>query len=143
GPELAPIAPTRLPDKPVDETTGTASLQSDILLNSIKNLANLPSNRDDILRRRATREAVTSRLMLEGRNLDVITFPARDSRGLTRLDYALRLHSPNDLSMAEEEDGRYSYTVEVRVRVLSSENKLIFTQEKTLADSITQKRLEA
>src|SRR6266436_2749262 len=143
GPEVARISLSLLPDEPVDETTGIVSLQSDILLNSIKNLANLPANRDDILRRRANREAVTSRLMLEGRNLDIITFPARDSRGLTRLDYALRLHSPNDLSMAEEKDGRYSYTVEVRVRVFSSENKLIFTQEKTLADSITKKRLDA
>ncbi len=143
GPEVARISLSLLPDEPVDETTGIVSLQSDILLNSIKNLANLPVNRDDILRRRANREAVTSRLVLEGRNLDIVTFPARDSRGLTRLDYALRLHSPNDLSMAEERDGRYSYSVEIRVRVLSAENKLIFTQQKTLADSITKKRLDS
>ncbi|HYT20784.1 MAG TPA: GWxTD domain-containing protein [Candidatus Polarisedimenticolia bacterium] len=143
GPEVARISLSLLPDEPVDETTGIVSLQSDILLNSIKNLANLPANRDDILRRRANREAVTSRLVLEGHNLDIVTFPARDSRGLTRLDYALRLHSPNDLSMAEERDGRYSYSVEIRVRVLSAENKLIFTQQKTLADSITKKRLDS
>ena len=143
GPEVARISLSLLPDEPVDETTGIVSLQSDILLNSIKNLANLPVNRDDILRRRANREAVTSRLVLEGHNLDIVSFPARDSRGLTRLDYALRLHSPNDLSMAEERDGRYSYSVEIRVRVLSAENKLIFTQQKTLADSITKKRLDS
>src|SRR2546422_936727 len=142
GPEVARISLSLLPDEPVDESTGIVSLESDILLNSIKNLANLPVNRDDILRRRANREAVTSRLLLEGRNLDIVTLPARDSRGLTRLDYALRLHSPSDLSLAEEKDGRYSYTVEVRVRVFSSENKLIFTQEKSLADSITKRRLE-
>ncbi len=143
GPEVTRISLSLLPDEPVDETTGIASLQSDILLNSIKNLANLPTNRDDILRRRTNREAVTSRLVLEGHNLDIITFPARDSRGLTRLDYALRLHSPSDLSMAEEKDGRYSYSVEVRVRVFSAENKLIFTQQKTFADSMTKKRLDA
>src|SRR6266403_72280 len=142
GPEVARISLSLLPDEPVDETTGIVSLESDILLNSIRNLANLPVNRDDILRRRANREAVTSRLVLEGRNLDIVTFPARDSRGLTRLDYALRLHSPSDLSMAEEKDGRYSYSVEVRVRVFSAENKLIFTQHKTLADSMTKKRLD-
>ena len=142
GPEVTRISLSLLPDEPVDETTGIVSLQSDILLNSIKNLANLPTNRDDILWRRANREAVTSRLVLEGHNLDIITFPARDSRGLTRLDYALRLHSPSDLSMAEEKDGRYSYSVEVRVRVFSGENKLIFTQQKSLADSITKKRLD-
>src|SRR5216683_3150989 len=142
GPEVARISLSLLPDEPVDETTGIVSLQSDILLNSIKNLANLPANRDDILRRRANRESVTSRLVLEGHNLDIVTFPARDSRGLTRLDYALRLHSPSDLSMAEENDGRYSYSVEVRVRVFNSENKLIFTQQKSLADSITKRRLD-
>src|SRR5438552_2420001 len=142
GPEVARISLSLLPDEPVDETSGIVSLQSDILLNSIKNLANLPANRDDILRRRANREAVTSRLVLEGRNLDIVTFPARDSRGLTRLDYALRLHNPSDLSLAEEKDGRYSYSVEVRVRVFGPENKLIFTQQKTLADSITTKRLD-
>jgi len=142
GPEVARISLSLLPDEPVDETTGIVSLQSDILLNSIKNLANLPSNRDDILRRRTNRESVTSRLVLEGRNLDIITFPARDSRGMTRLDYALRLRSPSDLSMAEEKDGRYSYSVEVRVRVFSAENKLIFTQQKSLADSMTKKRLD-
>src|SRR6266404_8789102 len=134
GPEVARISLSLLPDEPVDESTGIVSLESDILLNSIKNLANLPVNRDDILRRRANREAVTSRLVLEGHNLDIVTFPARDSRGLTRLDYALRLHSPSDLTMAEEKDGRYSYSLEVRVRVFSPEIKLIFTQQKSLAD---------
>jgi len=142
GPEVARISLSLLPDEPVDETTGIVSLQSDILLNSIKNLANLPANRDDILRRRTNREAVTSRLVLEGRNLDIVTFPARDSRGLTRLDYAVRLRSPSDLSMAEEKDGRFSYSVEVRVGVFSAENKLIFTQQKSLADSMTKKRLD-
>src|SRR5216684_3561100 len=142
GPEVARISLSLLPDEPVDETTGIVSLESDILLNSIKNLANLPANRDDILRRKTNRETVTSRLVLEGRNLDIVTFPARDSRGLTRLDYALRLHSPSDLSMTEEKDGRYSYSVEIRVRVFNSENKLIFAQQKSLSDSMTKKRFD-
>ena len=88
GAEVARVSLSLLPDEPVDETTGIVGLESDILLNNIKNLANLPANRDEINRRRTMRENVTSRLLLEGRNLDIVTFPARDSRGLTRLDYA-------------------------------------------------------
>ncbi len=80
---------------------------------------------------------------LEGRNLDIVTFPARDSHGLTRLDYALRLRSPSDLSMTEENDGSYRYSVEVRVRVFGPGNKLIFTQQKSATDSFTKKRLDA
>src|SRR5207302_280028 len=57
GPEVMRISLSLLPDEPVDETTGIVSLQSDILLNSIKNLANLPTNRDDILRRRTNRRS--------------------------------------------------------------------------------------
>jgi GWxTD domain-containing protein len=139
GPEAARIALTLLPDEPVDGAQ--PSLESDILLGKIKSLANQPSNRDEILRRRSMRESVTTRLLLEGKNLDIVTFPARDSRGLTRLDYAIRLHSPSDLTLTEE-NGRYTYSVEVRVMVYTADNKLIFTQQKALHDSLDKKSLE-
>jgi len=143
GPEVARISLSLLPDEPVDEATGITSLESDILLNSIKNLPNMPANREEINRRRAMRETVTSRIILEGRNLAIITFPARDSRGLTRLDYAVRLQNPSDLSMTQESDGGYRYAVEVRVRVFAPDNKLIFTQQKTVSESISKKHLDS
>jgi GWxTD domain-containing protein len=138
GPEVARIALSLLPDEPIESRP---SLESDILLGKIKSLANQPSNRDEILRRRSMRESVTTRLLLEGKNLDIVTFPARDSRGLTRLDYAIRLHNPSDLALTEE-NGRYSYSLEVRVMVYTAGNKLIFTQQKSVRDSLDKKGLE-
>jgi GWxTD domain-containing protein len=142
GPEVARISLSLLPDEPVDLSSGQRSLGSDVLLDRIKALPNLPESRSEIARRRALKENVTSRLLLGGTNLDIVTFPARDSRGLTRLDYAIRLHNPSDLALAKEDNGRLSYSIEIRVIVFSPENKLIFTQQKTLNDSVEQKTLE-
>jgi GWxTD domain-containing protein len=142
GPEVARISLSLLPDEPVDPT-GSPSLESDLLLAQIKGLANLPSMREDINRRRTMRESVTSRLLLEGSNLDIVTFPMHDSHGLTRLDYAIRLHTPSDLSITDLNDGNYRYSVEVRIIVFAADSsKAIFTQQKTITDTIDKKSLD-
>jgi len=142
GPEVARISLSLLPDEPVDLNSGQRSLESDILLDRIKSLPNLPESRSEIARRRSLKESVTSRFLLDEKRLEIVTFPARDSRGVTRLDYAVRLHSPSDLALTKEDDGRFSYSIEVRVIVFSPENKPIFTQQKTLKESIDKKSLE-
>jgi GWxTD domain-containing protein len=141
GPEVARIAQSLIPDEPID-STGQIGMESDILLAKIRGLANLPSYREDIARRRAMRENVTSRLLLEGNNLDIVTLPVRDSRGLTRLDYAIRLRNPGELALTQENDGRYSYSIEVRVTVFSADNKQIFVQTKEVKDSFNDKGLD-
>lgn len=141
GPEVARISLSLLPDEPVDLSSGQRSLQSDILLNRIKTLPNLPESRSEIVRRRSLRENVSSRLLLEGKNLDIVTFPARDSRGSTRLDYAIRLHNPSDLTLVEQ-NGRFAYSVEVRVIVSTPDNKIVFTQQKALHDSMDKNSME-
>jgi GWxTD domain-containing protein len=142
GSEVAKISLSLLPDEPVDLSDPRPSLESDVLLQKIKGLANLPENRSEILRRRMTRESVSAHMIVQGRNLDIVTLPVRDSRGLTRLDYAIRLHSPSDLSLAVEDGGHYKYAVEVRIRVFSAENRLLFTQQKSVSDSIDKQRFD-
>jgi GWxTD domain-containing protein len=143
GSEVAKISLSLLPDEPVDLSDPRPSLQSDILLQKIRGLANLPENRAEILRRRMSRESVSAHMIVQGRNLEIVTLPVRDSRGLTRLDYAIRLHNPSDLALAVEDGGRYKYAVEVRIRVFSAENRLLFTQQKSVSDSIDKQRFDA
>ena len=143
GSEVARISLSLLPDEPVDLSDPRPSLQSDILLQKIKGLANLPENRSEILGRRMSHESVSARMIVQGRNLDIVTLPVRDSRGLTRLDYAIRLHNASDLSLAVEDGGRYKYAVEVRIRVFSPDNRLLFTQQKSVSDSIDKPRFDA
>jgi GWxTD domain-containing protein len=143
GSEVAKVSLSLLPDEPVDLSDPRPSLQSDILLQKIKGLANLPENRAEILRRRMSRESVSAHMIVQGRNLEIVTLPVRDSRGFTRLDYAIRLHNPSDLTLAVEDGGHYKYAVEVRIRVFSAENRLLFTQQKSVSDSIDKQRFDA
>src|SRR5439155_24964357 len=115
GPEVTSIALSLIPDEPVNLNSDERSLESDVLLEKIKGWANLPENRSEIVRRRTLKESVSAHMILQGQNLDILTLPVRDSRGLTRLDYAIRLLNPADLSLQLEDDSRYTYAVELRV----------------------------
>lgn len=141
GPEVVRVAQSLIPGEPLDPN-GRIGLQSDVMLGIVKNLANQRSTVDELNRHREMIENVTSRLIVDAKNLDLVLLPVRDARGLTRLDYAVRLRDPADLTVTRDEDGHYSYSVEVRVRVFTPEKQLIFTQQKSVSDSFGQRRFD-
>jgi GWxTD domain-containing protein len=136
GAEVARLSLSLLPGEPVDEQNATATMASDLMLAQIKAMGEQPLYRQMIERRQNMLENVSSRLIVEGHNLDIATLPVRDSRGLTRLDYAIRLHNASDLSVSQESNGNYKYALEVRVRVFGADSKLLFTQQRTVMDSL-------
>jgi GWxTD domain-containing protein len=141
GPEVAHLALSLIPGDPVDMSTGQAGLASDVMLGIIKDLANHPITKADLERRRAMLDTVTSRLIVEAQDLEIVTLPVLDSQGLTRLDYAIRLRNPSELTLTEDENNHFRFSVEVRVRVFSTpDNKLIFTQQKSVADNLDSRR---
>lgn len=142
GSEVAHIAQTLLPGEPLDPN-GRISLESDMVLAALRNFANQPANLEQLDSRNALVESVTSRLIVDTNNLDIVLLPVRDDRGLSRLDYAVRLRNPSDLTMTKEEDGRYSYTIEVRVQVsIAGQNGVIFTQEKSVSGVLDKNRFD-
>lgn len=141
GPEVARIAQSLIPGEPLDPY-GRISLQSDVMLGILRNLANQPSNVKELDLHREMIANVTTRLIVDAKSLDIVLLPVRDARGLTRLDYAVRLRNASDLTVTKNPDGRYSYTVEVRVRVFTPDKKLIFTQEKSVSDNFDQRHLD-
>jgi GWxTD domain-containing protein len=140
GGELERESLSLIPGEPVDLQTGQSSLESDTMLSILKSLADQPANRDAINKRWMMREQVTSSIIMEGRNLEIITLPVRDARGLTRVDYAVRLRNPSDLSLSTASDGRYTYSVEVQVRVFGEQNKLVFVQQKPVTETFDKRR---
>jgi hypothetical protein len=113
------------------------------MLSILRNLPNQPSNIDDLNRRREMTESVVSRMIVDSESLDIVLLPIRDERGLTRLDYAVRLGNPRDLSLTKSAEGQeYTYSIEVRVRVYTDDSKLIFTQQRSISDHLDQKHLD-
>ena len=141
GSEVVRVTLTLLPGEPIDRTGAKPSLQSDILLSTIRNLANHPLTKQELDKRRELLATVSARIVVPGQNLAITTFPVRDRQGLTRLDYAIRFRNPSDLSLTERPDGRYQYSVEVRTRVFGPDDKLIFTQQKTVSNTIDKQDL--
>jgi len=133
GREVALTTLSLIPGEPVNINDAETSLQSDVMLNTIKNLANHPFTVDALNLRRSLNESVTHRVVMSGELLNVLTVPLRDAQGDIRLHYAMRLSHPADFGVAESDD-RYYYSIEVSVKVSTSpENKLIFSQERKLS----------
>ena len=144
GPLVAHLSQSLIPNEPIDPSADRPSLQSDAMLATIKGLADNPFTKQDLERRRAMVENVTARLLIPGQNLDIATLPLRDSRGITRLDYAMRFRQASDASLAQRSDGRYAFNLSAQVRVFDSahNNQLIFTQEKRITDVVDSNQLE-
>jgi GWxTD domain-containing protein len=126
--ELARTALTLLPDEPIDTVNATSSMQSDLMLARLHDLANSPLSIEQLNLQRM-RRSVSSSMVVRGDSLGTLVVPVRDSTGATRVDYALRLNKPEDFSLAEA-SGRFSFHIRVRVEVTSKENKPVFTQDR-------------
>jgi len=143
GFEVARISLSLIPGEPVDLSNPQPSLTSDVMLMMLKGLSEQPAYRDDIRRKWMNREQVSTSMILQGHNLDIVLLPVRDERGISRLDYSLALKSPSDLSVAPTKDDRLTYSLQVRVQVFDKDsNKLIFVAQKDLHDTFDKSRFQ-
>lgn len=140
--EVARVSLSLLPDEPVDWQNGQPSLESDVMLATIHDLANNPLVKEQLNRRRELLEGVRSQLIVEGGNLDILTVVLRDASGEPRVHYMLRMHSPSDVTVEKREDDRYHYSVGCRVLVFGENQKLVYTQESTVSGTLDQQEFD-
>ncbi len=142
GADVARVTMSLIPDEPVDMEGGQISLQSDVMLATIRNLANNPLSQEQLANRRRLLEDVTHRLILGPEYLDVLTVPLRDAAGDMNLHYVLRFKKPEDFTVGEASKGGYYYSILAAVKVYSAAGKLIFTDEKKIAREIGKDKFE-
>src|SRR5438094_9913107 len=79
GREVARTTLSLLPDEPVDLDAATSSFTSDVMMCTIRNLANNPFNKEMLDQHRRLLEAVSHRIVITGEFLEVLTAPLVDS----------------------------------------------------------------
>jgi GWxTD domain-containing protein len=141
GEEVAHTTLTLLPDEPVDMKNPRPSMQSDVMMSVIHDLANSPFN-VQALQRKAALMSVTSRLLVGGETLGILAAPLRDADGNVKVHYLLRLRRPEDFALGKGADGVYYFSVECRVQVFGPDDKLIFTQERSLKHTVKPEEVD-
>jgi GWxTD domain-containing protein len=142
GRDVARVTLSLLPDEPVDFQSGTVSLQSDVMLSTVRNLANSPVVLSELAHKRQLLEDVSHRVVLGDDYLDVVTVALRDVSGNTNLHYVLRLRKPEDFTVGEASKEGYYFSALTAVKVAGADSKPIFSEEKKVSRNLSADQME-
>lgn len=135
GAEVAKVALTLLPNEPA--SLDSPSLESESLLDRIQNYRNLPENIELLDERRAMHENVSHRIVLGESFSDLSVMATRDGDALASISYLFQLFNPQDFFVAQGEDGRYYYNVDVEATMKSSNGQVIYRDTQNLMNYLT------
>ncbi len=124
NPELARASLTLIPSEPAD-IRGPVSLTSDAMLMKILSLANDRFHKERIGLQRRLREEVKVRITPDLATLKVAALPLHNQFGEEFIHYSLQMHEPQNYALGNFKD-KYYLDLEVQVRVLDAQKKLIY-----------------
>ena len=134
--ETAHIALSLIPGEPVDLKAPYPSLQSDVLLNNIRNYRNLPQVRE-LLAARSAAEGVSHRVLLGEQFSDLVVLATRDPDQHSSIHYLLRLLHPGDFSISRQSDDRYYYALQLEVKLSSLTGQVIADTTQPLSNYLS------
>jgi GWxTD domain-containing protein len=135
GAEVARISLTLLPNEPV--SVDSPSLESEALLNRIRNYRNLPENVELLDERRAMHESVSHRIVLGRSFSDLSAMATRDGDALASISYLFQLFNPQDFFVAQGEGGRFYYNVEVEAALKNGDGQVIYQDTQKMMNYLT------
>jgi GWxTD domain-containing protein len=137
GNEVARTAISLLPTEPVDLNDYSPSMQSDVLLSTIKGLADNPLTKETLAQRRGN-ERVTTSIFL-GANTAVIQ-PAvfRDNDGRMTVHYVISYARPEQGIVGLMPDKRTGYSLTLQTSVLTKDGKPIYVQNERLTGIVNE-----
>ncbi len=142
GDEIANLTLSLFPNEPVDNKNGTPTLESDLLLDKIRDYRNLPENRELLAQRRALLEGVSHRVLLGQDFSDLSVMATRDGANQASIHYMLRLLNAGDFVLGKDANQRVYYSLSVESQLLGPDGKLIYTDTQDLHDFLTADQVE-
>jgi GWxTD domain-containing protein len=141
GPEVARTVISLLPTEPVDTKNPEPSLESDTLLNKIRDYRNMPDNLALLGIRRSQVEGVSHRLLLQDQFAELSAIATRDSADTASIHYLFRFFQPRDFSLARQSDGRYYYSLHLESELTGPDNKPIYKDTQQLQHLFTESQV--
>ena len=142
GNEVARTTLTLIPTEPVDLNDYTPSLQSDVLLSTIKGLADNPLTREMLAQRRGN-ERVTTSIFLGANTAALQPVVYRDSAGRMTLHYLLSYSRPEQGIVGILSDKRTGYSLTLQTSVLTKDGKPVYVQNEKLIGDVNENQAAA
>lgn len=143
GVEAEHVALSLIPGEPVDLKNPQPSLQSDVLLNRIREYRNQPTTLRALEMRRETLEGVSHRLLLGGEFSDLTVVASRDAANGESVHYLFSLRTPQDFGFGQKAGGAgYFYSLLLHAELRDAAGKVVSHGEQTLGGDLTEKQVE-
>ena len=143
GVEAKHVALSLIPGEPVDFNNPQPSLQSDVLLNRIREYRNLPTTLKALEIRRETLEGVSHRLLLGGEFSDMTVVASRDAANGESVHYLFSLRTPQDFGFGRKSGGdTYFYSLLLHAELRDAAGKVVSHGEQTLGGDLTEKQVD-
>jgi GWxTD domain-containing protein len=142
GSEVARTTISLIPTEPVDLNDYTPSMQSDVLLSTIKGLADNPLTREMLAQRRGN-ERVTTSIFLGANTAALQPAVFRDASGRMTVDYLLSYGRPEQGIVGIMSDKRMGYSLTLQTTVLTKDGKPIYVQNERLTGAVNESQATA
>jgi hypothetical protein len=142
GDEVARTTISLIPTEPVDLSDYRPSMQSDVLLSTIKGLADNPLNKE-LINERRTNERVTTSVFLGANSAALQTAVFRDVTGRMTVHYLLSYERPEQSIIGMLPDKRLGYSLTLQTSVLTLDGKSVYEQNEKLTGSVNDSQATA
>ena len=143
GVEAEHVALSLIPGEPVDLNDPRPSLQSDVLLNEIRDYRNLPATRRALDLRRSTLEGVSHRVLLGTEFSDLTVVASRDGARQESVHYLFSLRNPQDFGFGQRVDGSYFYSLHLETELVDDAGKRVQHAAQDLSGDLDAKQVAA